>query len=130
MNIRPVALIPTRPTHLEVGILYLLRGTVFNRPVEKLDRELPIPPQLVRIEGKPVLDMVGVGHVPVTLYVDMGRMGKAHFKTLLGLDQVNIPPHGMHNRHLERIPDDLAWAFGVLEEDNRKQDYREMVMGR
>ena len=121
---------PVRADQIDVGALYRIVGTVQNKG-GVTDATLIIPPQMVRVEGKAVFrDVFDVGYIPVTLWSDMGSMGKCCFKTILPLDTVNVPPHGLHDRHLERIPDDIARAFGLLKEENRKDDYTEMVMGR
>ncbi len=111
----------TRLSQIKVGCVYLLRGT---------EGGFEIPPQAVRVEGGvEYRSLADVGHLPVTLWSDMGLYGKVCFRTLLGLDEVNIPEHGDHDRHLHRVPDGVARMFGLLREDNWKQDYGERQEG-
>jgi hypothetical protein len=43
----------------------------------------------------------------------------------IALHEVNIPEHGTHDRHLVRINDDLALAFGLMKQEERAQSYLE-----
>ena len=47
---------------------------------------------------------------------------------MLPLHEVNIPEHGQHDRHLERIPDELLGAAAAMEAENMDQDYTERVV--
>jgi hypothetical protein len=116
----------TRPEQIEVGGVYVLRGTVVGPGW----RRNSIPAQLV-VARTPVIyrSVVDVGYMRCILYVDMGGMGRMVYETALGMDQVNIPEHGAHDHHLERVPQGLQRAFGILRGDNREQDYEEMITG-
>ncbi len=105
---------------LEVGAVYRVVGTC--------DGNLDVPTQLVRIESRPrQRSIVGVPYVEVLFFANLGSLGKVSHRNLMFLDTVNIPEHGMHDRHLERLPDHLAEAAGLLATEQRKQDYGEMV---
>ena len=105
---------------LEVGAVYRIVGTC--------DGSLDVPTQLVRIESLPrKRSVVGISYVEVLFFANLGSLGKVSHRNLMFLDTVNIPEHGMHDRHLERLPDHLAEAAGLLATEQRKQDYGEMV---
>lgn len=116
----------TSAGQIEVGGVYVIRGT----EVGPGGRRNAVPPQLV-VSLTPVIyrSFVDVGYIRCELYADMGSIGRVSWVTMLGMDQVNIPEHGDHDRHLERVPQGVARAFGMLRGDNRKQDYEEMILG-
>jgi len=124
----------TRYDQVKAGEVYVIRGTSVMPEEDGAGgfvlRRKDMPPQLV-VCHTPVIfrSVTDVGYCNVTLYVDMGSMGKVSFDTVLGMDQVNIPEMGVHDHHLERVPRGLAKAFGVLEEDNKSLDYKEMILG-
>ena len=93
MNIHTVAV--ARVSQLEVGGYYLIRGTM---------RGWPVPPQVLHLERKELHPtLTGVGHISGTLWWRMwDRIGVAH-NHLLTLYELNIPEHGAHSVHLERI---------------------------
>lgn len=117
---------PTQASHLEVGALYRFTGTA--------DGVLRVPPQLVRIEGPVRGGGLAGMWVPVTQWVIItDEMGNARhtkcWQGTLALDQVNIPEHGLHDRHLVRVRDDIARAFGLMRAEERKQAYLEESEG-
>jgi len=110
----------TRPEHLIPGAVYRIRGS---------EGGMDIPPQAVRVESmvkfRSILDP---GHVEVTWFSDLGDQGKHKQRGLLFLTEINIPEHGLHDRHLERIPyEELARAAEEMIAENRKQEYTEMA---
>ena len=110
----------TRPEQLEPGACYRVRGTVDG---------CEIPPQVVRVESAvEFVSALGVGHCVVTFFTDLGAMGKHTHRAMLPLHEVNIPEHGQHDRHLERIPDELLGAAAAMEAENMDQDYTERVV--
>ncbi len=110
----------TRPEQLEPGACYRVRGTVDG---------CEIPPQVVRVESAvEFVSVLGVGHCVVTFFTDLGAMGRHTHRAMLPLHEVNIPEHGQHDRHLERIPDELLGAAAAMEAENMDQDYTERVV--
>ena len=107
----------TRYDQVKAGEVYVIRGTSVMPEEDGAGgfvlRRKDMPPQLV-VCHTPVIfrSVTDVGYCNVTLYVDMGSMGKVSFDTVLGMDQVNIPEMGVHDHHLERVPRGLAKAFG------------------
>lgn len=111
----------TRVSQISVGSFYRIVGTDSSG--------LPIPPQVVRIET-PVhyRSVVAPGSCKVSLWADCGAQGRLFQPGgILHMDQVNIPEHGLHDRHLEKVPDELSRAVGAMAEQNAEQDYAEMV---
>ena len=131
IHIQPRPICPTRPEHLEVGALYQIIGSSDNQGLTNIDALTPIPPQVIRVESKPVFDsLVGAGYVIVTHVINLGSMGVYTFyNAVMSLDRINIPPIDRNDIHLERIPDDIARMFERLQGMNRKDDYREIVTG-
>jgi len=110
----------TRPEHLVPGGVYRLFGSEEGKN---------IPPQAIRVESsvkyRGILD---TGHVEVTWFTDLGVQGKHKHRGLLFLSEVNIPEHGHHDRHLERVSsEELARAAQEMMGENRKQEYTEMA---
>jgi hypothetical protein len=132
IHVQTYPICPTRPEHLEVGALYQVCGSSDNRGLENIDSITPIPPQVIRIEGKPVYEgFVGAGYVVVTHVIHLGAMGVyTYHNTVMALDRINIPPVDKNDFHLERIPDNIARMFEMLQGLNRKDDYKEIVTGK
>ena len=126
---RPVAI--TRPSQLEVGAFYQIVGSTFHPDAERsrLDDRTMIPYQMVQVTGPPWQDhFLGDLQVPCRLWIDADTLGKHYFPDhVLPLSDVNVPEHGLHDKHLERIPDEFVKAAGVLREANRQQSYAEIV---
>ena len=110
----------TKAEHLVPGAVYRVRGTAGGRD---------IPPQAVRVESSPEFrSIVDPGHVWVTFFTDLGDQGRHIHRGILFLGDVNIPEHGDHDRHLERISDkELQVAAKQMAAENMHQEYTEMV---
>lgn len=122
----------TREDQVIEGAFYVIRGTVKNPDANRnpyLDDSTPLPPQLVQVTSGVLRDHeMGQPYVQVRMWIDLGEMGKHYYpETYLPLWDVNVPENGNNDHHLERVPDRLAEAFGVLDDQNRKADYGEMV---
>ena len=141
VTIQPERFAVNRPEHLELGRYYWLRGTV---PAAKEDaegrfvkdafgkiemREIPLPPQIVRIDSKPFFaDFAAMGNVRVKLYIDLGKDMQADpLFTILSLFAINVPEHGQHDHHLVKVSPELYLALDILTNENRKTDYLEKV---
>jgi hypothetical protein len=111
----------TKAEHLVPGAVYRVVGTSEGKP---------IPPQAVRVETKPVFrSIVDPGHVEVTFFTNLGTQGTHTYRGVMWLTEVNIPEHGKHDRHLERVSDEeLGIAAKQMRAENRKQEYTEMVV--
>jgi hypothetical protein len=112
----------TRADQIEMGRIYQVVGTDgFG---------VDIPPQIIRV-GTPVIyrSILDVGYIRADFWTDLGAQGK-HFHPgmLVPLDAINIPEHGLHDRHLRRIDDRLAVAHGLMKKANIIQDYTEMIV--
>lgn len=98
---------PTKPSQVEVGGYYLVKGT--NSFGEA------IPAQLLRIETPPQSTLIArysmtVGATVWCLMPEMMGIWSYH-QWNYPLGAVNVTDHGVHDRHLERIdPDDWQKA--------------------
>ena len=128
-----------RADQIVAGGVYRVVGTTlvpdedrYGNIIENSFSRKPMPPQIVIAQG-PVQHFSShdIGHVPVFLYADAGFQGTHGFHTILGLDQVNIPEHGNHDIHLERVPDTTVQEWVVLlKRMNRESNYTEEIMDR
>ena len=116
---------------LVVGSAYMVKGTTlvidkdaFGNVVKPVSfTRKPIPPQMVVVLSPPVLNLCAVH-----FFCDDG-VAPFDYKTVLPLDDVNVPDNGLHDRYLEKIPDStVAAAMRKLELQNREQNYMEMSM--
>ena len=123
-----------RADQIRAGQVYVIRGTEMMPESDGNGgwqmRRKALPPQFVLARTDVVFrSATDIGHIRCVLVSDLGGMGTVFFETMLGMDEVNIPEHGMHDHHLERVPAGMARAYGLMREDNRKQDYEEMIEG-
>ena len=113
----------TRADQIEQGRIYRVVGTDGSG--------VDIPPQIIRVET-PVIyrSLLDVGYIKASFWTDLGAAQGKHFhpNMLVPLDAINVPEHGMHDRHLERVDDRLAEAMGLMKKANRVQDYSEMIV--
>lgn len=95
MSVRTVSV--TRVSQLEVGAYYVIKGTGRGK--------FPLPPQVLLLEEKDIHPtLTGVGHVRGTLWWRMwGKKVGVSRHHLLTLYELNIPEHGQHDIHLERV---------------------------
>lgn len=133
--------VPKRPEHIEVGAIYWIIGHVQQAkrmangmPLLLNDKpvfvEVPIPPQIVRIET-PVLVSPQGSYVLTTHWIDAGAQGRFYYEdSPLFLRDIGIPPsEARDSLELHRYPDHLADAAGLLKTQNRATDYNEIVTG-
>ena len=91
----------TRTSQLEVGAYYLIRGTGRGK--------FPLPPQVFRLLQKDIHPtLTGVGHIKGTLWWRCWNRVEVSSDHLLTLYELNIPEHGQHDIHLERIDPGLV----------------------
>ena len=113
----------TRADQIILGKVYQVVGTD--------GMGVSIPPQILQVDS-PVIyrSVMDVGYFRASFWTDLGSVQGKHFhpNMLVPLESVNIPEHGSHDRHLERIDDRLAEAHGLMKRENRKQDYTEMIV--
>ena len=91
----------TRESQLEIGAWYLIKGSTSSG--------FPLPPQVFHLEQK---------HIPITAVADRWVQGWMLWGCAgqifespnhrLQLHQVNVPEHGEHDIHLERVDDQQA----------------------
>ena len=84
---------------LQVGAYYAIKGTY---------RGYPLPPQVFflqrLIRGRTIFGQQTIGGLIFWHMLGIQRCEPA----TLTLDDVNIPEHGIHDIHLERVPDQLV----------------------
>ena len=128
-----------RADQIEAGGVYRIVGTTlvpdedkFGNIIEGSFSKKPIPPQVAIVTDEVTYySQQDIGHVKIYLYADAGFQGSQGFHTILGLDQVNVPEHGRHDIHLERVPETKVQEWvALLKRMNRKQDYTEEAMDR
>lgn len=116
---------------LVVGSAYMVKGTSLTIDKDKYGNvtqpesftRKPIPPQMIVVLSPPVNNLCAVH-----FFCDDG-VAPFDYKTILPLEDVNVPEHGQHDRYLEKIPDTtVAAAMRKMEEKNREQNYMEMSM--
>ena len=136
VNIQPHRFIPTKPSHIQVGAFYQIVGTIANTQPEailrarKADATIKLPPQMVQVQSPIRYDPLGQGCFDAILWCDCGEWFKSTpmmWRTVVHLHQVNVPEHGLHDHHLERIGDEYTAGLKKLVEQNAKDDYGEMV---
>ena len=90
----------SRVSQLEVGAYYIVKGTRHG---------LPITPQVLYLQEKEIHPtFLGEGHMKGILFWRMwDKVGKIE-NHLITLKEVNIPEHGEHDIHLERVHDHVA----------------------
>lgn len=101
MNIRTISV--TRAEHIEPGAFYLICGTT-------LGGKVPIPPQVIQARTKPFArTLLEEPTFEATIWINAGPdMPRIAPQTIcVCLKEVNIPEHGLHDRHLRRISDDF-----------------------
>jgi hypothetical protein len=125
VNVRTVTV--TKTSQIEKGAIYRICGNSTSR-----DR---IPAQMFRVETEVIRSSnLGSPYVIGTHWMSLGDIGMRMMKgsTLL-LEAVGVYDIGQweidvfekasgvnpHDRHLERIPDHVAHAFGALEKEGR-----------
>lgn len=133
-----------RVSQIVVGAYYMIVGTDLVPDKDKAgnfkkDAEghlvftrKPVPPQGVRILTAPHHGQFSVS-CKVEFFCDQGFLegGVLNYVTHLDLSDVNIPEHGSHDRHLERIPDaTVAVAKKKMKAMNQKQNYLEQQADR
>ena len=128
-----------RADQIVAGGVYRIVGTTlvpdedkFGNIIDNSFSKKPIPPQVAIITDEVVYHSEqDVGHVKIYLYADSGFQGSQGFHTILGLDQVNVPEHGRHDIHLERVPDAKVQEWvALLKRMNKKSNYTEEAMDR
>uniref|UniRef100_A0A6M3LAY2 Uncharacterized protein n=1 Tax=viral metagenome TaxID=1070528 RepID=A0A6M3LAY2_9ZZZZ len=134
-QIQPDPVIVTKESQLRQGTFYMLRGTVSNTDRPESDRRrrlmddtIRLPPTII-MPASPIYrsDTLGVGHFRAWMCVALGEWKAHEYVTVIGLEQINVPPHGAHDHHLARIGTDIYEAMGALLGENRRDDYGEMV---
>lgn len=89
---------PTRPSEVEVGEFYLVRGTDSSGG--------RIPDQLIHVRGvpreAPFLSRASMV-CEAWVFVDVGGVKLDWHEADFPLDAVNCREHGDHDRHLERV---------------------------
>jgi len=111
----------TRPSQLEVGAYYLIKGTDNYS-------KLPLPPQVIRVEeifhNPMALDG---GYLTGTLWWRMWHTERVVHHHILPLKQINLPEQGKSDIHLERIPNHIVRdivgneAFGDVQQELLKK---------
>jgi|TARA_R100001530_G_C4178574_1_gene118779 hypothetical protein len=95
----------TRESQLEVGAWYKIVGTTSSG--------FELPPQAFLLEEK-YLPLTTVGDRWVKGYMVWGSAGKMfHVEDhKIQLHEVNVPEHGLHDIHLERVDDEIVRSLG------------------
>ena len=90
----------SRTSQLEVGAYYLVSGT---------HRGFPLPPQVLCLRKKDINPTLsGVGCIQGILFWRMWNSTGVIHDHLYTLYDVNIPEHGDHDVHLERLDESLV----------------------
>jgi hypothetical protein len=91
-----------RPSQLEVGAYYLIKGT---DPITGL----PFPPQVIQVDQFFYNLIDGSeGYLIGTLWWRMWNVEKMVPNHLIPLRQINLPDQGESDIHLERVPDRIV----------------------
>lgn len=131
----------TKPSHIIPGKYYLLMGTVSNlympesyRKSRKMDSTVRLPPTIVcPLSGVLYHSEFDIGHFRVWFMVVPGKWKQGQKKVGYeyvsdwDLSEINVPEHGRHDHHLVRIRNGLVAGMQMLKDQNRRDDYGEMV---
>ena len=119
---------------IKVGAVYYIRGRVDHpdHGEKQIDSETIIPPQVISVTGAPFRDSpMEAFLIPCKRWMDLGeKFYKRYYyqpDAHVSGTSVNVPEHGTHNIYLERVPDHMAKAFGLMEQSNKKEDYGEIM---
>lgn len=119
MNLTTVSV--TRASQVEPGVFYLVCGTTGGG-------KLPIPPQLIQVISRPVSrTLLGDAMFDVQMWIDGGPGCRIAQTVTMGLWDVNVPEHGLHDRHLRRVSDEVVTAVKELNGLNRKIRYEDLA---